>query len=96
MVSKHKSFSNSSTGGFYSNACPACETTFTGTSDLFIAGQKAVGSVSTVGWVQNTLLSPIFKVALMEVPMGTQSTHTKFGAPRPHQFFGAGPQSFTT
>ena len=49
-----------------------------------------------LGWVQNTLLSPIFKVALMEVPMGTQSTHTKFGAPRPHQFFGAGPQSFTT
>ena len=49
-----------------------------------------------LGWVKNTLLSPIFNAALMVVPMGTQSTHTKFGAPRPHQFFVAGPQSFTT
>ena len=45
---------------------------------------------------KSTLWSQIFKAALMVVPMGTQSTHTIFGTPRPHQFFGAGPQSFTT
>ena len=51
---------------------------------------------SLLGWIKIGRLLPISIPACMVVPMGTQSTHTKFGAPRPHQFFGAGPQSFTT
>ena len=44
---------------------------------------------------ENAQLWNILIPALMVTHMGTQSTHTKFGASRPHQFFGAGPQSFT-
>ena len=60
-----------------------------------VKSKEKVG-VMALDWPKMTSLFPIWIHTCMVGPMGTQSTHTKFGAPRPHQFFGAGPQSFTT